>query len=52
MSDHMSWEAGFAAEVVQRAVADGLVERAADEVRLTERGSRRSAAGCGTLGVR
>ncbi len=38
MGDHMSWEAGFAAEVVQRAVADGLVERTADEVRLTERG--------------
>jgi len=38
MGDHMSWDAGFAAEVVQRAVDDGLVERTADEVRLTDEG--------------
>jgi manganese/zinc/iron transport system permease protein len=38
MGFHMRWSAGFADQVVQRAVNEGLMERTKDEVRLTERG--------------
>lgn len=38
MGTHMRWSTKFADQVVQRAVDEGLVERTADEVQLTEQG--------------